>query len=508
MARERPPNPLHPSGPRPGSRQPPHRVQYGETLETIARTYRVPLEQLLIHNFGTTEPEEINWYLHYYVGCNLGTHDHLNWRFSDMDRFSRAPDAGLIYIPERVIEMDPITINVGGARPKVNLNLLHRDFFLASGKWAFWDLKYPLTGPTDTGYLRWQLVTTADIEVKQVHGFLKTSIKIGDFKAYMEHKLVSDLKVGLGATADQKVTHNVFKINEKVLEPIAEYIKKHKAREDAHLELRKVLAKMFEASIKNTYKWQALKLTPDLPPDTFSLAPEAGIDLSQGRKGYSLGMGIVRGTPLFVGMSGAYEGYFMFKGVTFVGKVTLKGGFYVGLSAKAWAWIADRVGAAVLRQFLAQGGRALAQVGEWLVSEGVLTAGTIVVGAVAGAAGLAALCAWVTADVTRKGQAWGLSSWYSRGYADKVWGRPRHRPSTLTDFPELRDKLIELGENEAVPDARAAAAKINGGSAPVTDQRALELYRSQLIAESRGSEEWAEQKLRQALDEKVRMLAG
>ena len=73
-----PTNPL-PKGPRPGK---PHRVTDDETLESVAHKYGVPVKTLILHNFGTLDPTEINWYLHYYVGCKLPTHDHKNWRFS------------------------------------------------------------------------------------------------------------------------------------------------------------------------------------------------------------------------------------------------------------------------------------------------------------------------------------------------------------------------------------------------------------------------------------------
>ena len=55
---KRPSNPI-PKGPRPGSLTS-HRVGDNETLESVARKYGVPVERLIAHNFGTTDPAEIS----------------------------------------------------------------------------------------------------------------------------------------------------------------------------------------------------------------------------------------------------------------------------------------------------------------------------------------------------------------------------------------------------------------------------------------------------------------
>lgn len=100
---KRPANPI-PKGPRPASRTPPHRVRDHETLETVAQKYGLSVSALLLHNFSTLDAREINWYLREHVGCHLPTNDHKNWRFSN----SAKP--GLIYIPQQVIQMEPILI--------------------------------------------------------------------------------------------------------------------------------------------------------------------------------------------------------------------------------------------------------------------------------------------------------------------------------------------------------------------------------------------------------------
>jgi len=59
---------------------------------------------LIFANFKTRDPGEVNWYLHYHVGCKLPTNDLRNWRFSASAR------PGIIHIPRRVIRMPPVVI--------------------------------------------------------------------------------------------------------------------------------------------------------------------------------------------------------------------------------------------------------------------------------------------------------------------------------------------------------------------------------------------------------------
>jgi hypothetical protein len=59
--------------------------------------------RLIWHNFRTDNPDEVNWYLRNYVGCNVATDDLNNWMFSSSAR------PGIIYVPvnkDRVIDAD------------------------------------------------------------------------------------------------------------------------------------------------------------------------------------------------------------------------------------------------------------------------------------------------------------------------------------------------------------------------------------------------------------------
>ncbi len=82
------PSPAHLSG---GNE---YKVKDGDNWWSIAADKRVDVGALIRFNFGTSDPDEINWYLHEKVGCRLETPDHDNYRFSATDK------PGKIYIPK------------------------------------------------------------------------------------------------------------------------------------------------------------------------------------------------------------------------------------------------------------------------------------------------------------------------------------------------------------------------------------------------------------------------
>ncbi|MCY1078274.1 LysM peptidoglycan-binding domain-containing protein [Archangium lansingense] len=79
-----------------------HKVSDGETLESIAETYSLTVDQLTKFNWGTTDPEEIQRHLFIDVGCT--TKD-------DTGKFvlSRHDDPGVIYIA-RPLEMNWVAL--------------------------------------------------------------------------------------------------------------------------------------------------------------------------------------------------------------------------------------------------------------------------------------------------------------------------------------------------------------------------------------------------------------
>ncbi len=461
MPIEKRPHQLVPKGPRPGSRIKPHQVRDNETLETVARQYGVPVRQLILHNFGTEDPAEINWYLREYVGCTLPTHDRKNWRFSS------AANPGLIYIPDNAIRMP--AIEVKGQPPKpVDLDLPGPPTFLASEKFVL-EFKVPPKDPAELGYFLLQAKINVEGELKQPHGFVKTSLKKGQVKAAVEAKFTDKLKGTL-----------TMKFDEKSLKPIADAV-----AGGSKQGLVKALASPFEVSLKRAFPWGPVTLVPEL-----------GLEVST--------------TPVILRVAGEFEDSLVVEGSPYTGKFAVKIGCNIGLSAKGWEWVAEKVGRPVLKAFLEQGGRALAAVGEWLVSEAVLTAGAIVVGTVVGTVAVISLTAWVVEDAHRKGKLEGLAAWYVSAYSAKVFGleRPSGFIAGDPDDYKLRDQLILLGEKDAVLDARATLTKANNPAAHRSDAEALSAYRALLIAQNQGKWDYAKINLEVALREKSRRLAG
>jgi hypothetical protein len=71
-----------------------HRVKTGENWWTLQTKYkRANVWDLILFNFDTSDPDEVNWFLANKVGCQLTTPDRKNYRFSS------AASPGLIYIP-------------------------------------------------------------------------------------------------------------------------------------------------------------------------------------------------------------------------------------------------------------------------------------------------------------------------------------------------------------------------------------------------------------------------
>jgi len=77
-----------------------HPVKTGERWESVAAQYGVDVKVLIYHNFKTTQPDEVNWYLKNLIGCNVST-DGRNWAFST------GLKPGYVVIPARTVNMEP-----------------------------------------------------------------------------------------------------------------------------------------------------------------------------------------------------------------------------------------------------------------------------------------------------------------------------------------------------------------------------------------------------------------
>jgi len=278
-------------------------------------------------------------------------------------------------------------------------------------------------------------------------------------------------------TDDTKATFAV-KLEKKTLDPIIEAVKKRDSRG-----FRNALLAAFESTIKTTYKW-----------GNISVVPEAGLELSK--------------TPLIIKVAGSFEHRIPIDGATFKGKFTVKAGFNVGLSPQGWAWVAERVGAEAVKDFLVSSGeRAMLFIEEWLLTEGVLTAGVVVAGALIGTLGLTCFMAWVTEDARHKGELEGLSTWYVSAYANRVFGDPTPSGFIVGDVA-LRDKLIDLGQRDAVQDARTYLRSVRDPAAAGSDQIALEAFRRILLVNDKNNYSTAKWRLQKSVEERAKKLAG
>lgn len=101
-------------------------VRDGDSWESVAKAHGMSARALIAHNFQTTDPAYVNYYLKHITGCNK-TYDDVNWAFSD----SATP--GKVYIPAVRDERDPYVryaevipkIEKGAARKQRLAKVLH-----------------------------------------------------------------------------------------------------------------------------------------------------------------------------------------------------------------------------------------------------------------------------------------------------------------------------------------------------------------------------------------------
>lgn len=82
-----------------------HKVQTGETIDSLARGANLTWQQLSLFNWGTSVPEQINEHLRDEVGCTKKTADGYNYVFTSDD------DPGIVFIP-RVWEQSGLATEV------------------------------------------------------------------------------------------------------------------------------------------------------------------------------------------------------------------------------------------------------------------------------------------------------------------------------------------------------------------------------------------------------------
>jgi hypothetical protein len=430
-----------------------------ETFWTIAAKYQVPVEKIIEFNFpgsvekGRVIPAITNWYLHHHKGFGCPeTHDHINRKFMGGERVA-IPLLGHVEIGDVVI------------RKPISLDDPERPDLVASEKFIY-EFKIPPKAPADLGYLLAQARISVEGEILKEKGLAKFSFKKDQIKASLEKKFDTDFKG----------TFSV-KVDDKTMATIAEELKK-----GSKAGFARALFAPFEASLKQSYRFGNIAVTPELGGE-FSI------------------------TPVVVRLAGEYQDTLIVEGMSLKGKFVVKIGFNVGLSKKGWAWVAQKVGPEAIKRFISGAGRALAGLWEYLVAEGVVAAGVIVIGTVAGTLALTYLMAWVVADARHKGELEGLSSWYVSAFWRKVFGDSS--PSGPMDGDaKVRDELVRLGEQDAVAEARSVLRKAQRPEADGTDREALDAYKNILIDLDKGNYNWARDRLQNSVREHARKLVG
>lgn len=71
----------------------PYKVGDQDSWSSIAAKLKIDVWDLIEFNFKTRDPDEVNWYLHWRVGCKKATGDQKNWMFSKL------ADPGIIFFP-------------------------------------------------------------------------------------------------------------------------------------------------------------------------------------------------------------------------------------------------------------------------------------------------------------------------------------------------------------------------------------------------------------------------
>jgi hypothetical protein len=115
----------------------PHRVQDGESWQTLSDRYGIPVETIIGANFETLVSSEVNWYLHHRVGCNKPTRDGKNWMFSSTAK------PGIIQIPPKTYVFSGDTITVTHPYAHIDLGPFEeRDTDLGKFSHGNFDVRY------------------------------------------------------------------------------------------------------------------------------------------------------------------------------------------------------------------------------------------------------------------------------------------------------------------------------------------------------------------------------
>ncbi|MBL8229675.1 MAG: hypothetical protein JNL98_14395 [Bryobacterales bacterium] len=207
-------------------------------------------------------------------------------------------------------------------------------------------------------------------------------------------------------------------------------------------------------------------------------------------------------TPVHLGFSATVDDDWFLAGSMHHVRITYKAMVKCGLSPKGWYHLVYTIGKSAAMQFAKQLGQRVVQ---WLIAEGVFTAGGAVLSGIVASLGLAALVAWAYDRALHGNEIEALATWYESGYIRAVfedWYNPQ-----LPSNGALQQKLAYMGAKDAVVDARATLKEY--GTADVdqmSDRQALLSFRMLVIEACNGNTAGARLALRGAIKDRARQI--
>jgi hypothetical protein len=99
-----------------------YKVSSGDTFASLAAFASMNVWDLIRFNYQTSNPKEVNWYLHHRTGCKSPDWDMKNFKFDDLD------DPGVIYFPKTAYDR----LLDAGLKPKKFYS--EEDFYRVPGR--------------------------------------------------------------------------------------------------------------------------------------------------------------------------------------------------------------------------------------------------------------------------------------------------------------------------------------------------------------------------------------
>ncbi len=399
----RPAKPL-PKGPRPGSRTPAYKVTDQDSLETVARKYSIPVGTLIQHNFATSDPAEINWYLRENVGCVKATTDGKNWCFSS------SANPGLIYIPSNgTSNPRPPNGGGGGTQPPSPYPGGGGGGDVGTLPVAF-KLNYEMKSPAeDFGWVRLMAVLGIDGTIKPKSGTPLTGGFTPD-TGKMSMEVAQEIWAGITGA---------FKVG-MTLDDLATIVDAIKYGDQGKF-------------IEEFAKLVQLKLSTKAEFKGVVVKPAVSFDVST--------------TPVALEISFGHEDDLIFQGSPYRYSVMVKQALKIGPSVQAWRWIAKQIGVPAERAFIETIAPEVAATIAYWSGFVILAAGATVT--------VTCLFAWAIDHAHEVGDRMAAASWYARHYSDAVFDLTYTKLPPYFSDNGIGRKMIELAGQDLIADMRA-----------------------------------------------------